>query len=612
MGRTPGTEPVLAAAAAWRDRCFLADGSIFTDQALWTRAHLAELTAHFVEKPDTGDRTFIEKLNDQLAPASPGARQLAAEMLWALLLFPSNVTRERKVAIVTEIWGWSGSLLPPTHPALAGMGDGIGSGGQAFNTYRPLELQFFIQLMEDWKALPEEERAAQAADPWALAHWMDTVEGADKRQFRHMLLHLLFPEQFERMSSTGHKTLVDAAFAERLDAATLGPEEVGTTLIARDRRLLRIRRVLEAERPGVAVDFYEGDLYDRWKPEPAPAAPKPPKSGAAGKEPAQPPAPEPPGGDGEPPHAGPPGFDAILEIIQSIGLRVSARTLRRYHLALESRGFVILSGVSGTGKTWLAEAYGQAANARVLVVPVAPNWTANEDLLGFADPLGGPYRDTPFSRFLREAAAEYAEARRAGRVPRAYHLVLDEMNLARVEYYFATFLSAMEQRMRVGEARIALGPKDLVSLPSSLKFIGTVNVDETTHGFADKVYDRAQVIEVGFAREDLEAHLGGAPYKADLLAVWDAVHPVAPFAFRVLDDAGRYVMSAGPLGVDLEELLDEVILQKILPKVRGTDPRVGDVLEQLASLAAGRYPLSHAKATAMRAAFQQHGVASYF
>jgi hypothetical protein len=316
--------------------------------------------------------------------------------------------------------------------------------------------------------------------------------------------------------------------------------------------------------------------------------------------------------DGETEDAGPPDLAAVLETLQRMGLRVSARTLRRYHLALDSRGFVILSGVSGTGKTWLAEAYGQAVGARVLVVPVAPNWTTNEDLLGFADPINGTYRDTAFSRFLRDAAAENAEARRAGRAPRAYHLVLDEMNLARVEYYFATFLSAMELRMRDGEARIVLGPKDVVALPPTLKFVGTVNIDETTHGFADKVYDRAQVIEIGFAREDLESHLGGAPYKTDLLAVWDAVNTVAPFAFRVLDDAGRYIAGAGPLGVAWEELLDEVILQKVLPKIRGTDPRVGDALGELAVLTADRFPLSHAKVAAMRVTFEQHGVASFF
>ena len=102
---------------------------------------------------------------------------------------------------------------------------------------------------------------------------------------------------------------------------------------------------------------------------------------------------------------------------------------------------------------------------------MAPNWTTNEDLLGFADPISGVYRDTVFSRFLRAAAAEHAESRRAGRQAREHHLVLDEMNLARVEYYFATFLSGMELRMRAGEARIELGPNDAVLLPPNLKFI---------------------------------------------------------------------------------------------------------------------------------------------
>src|SRR5207248_274214 len=149
-------------------------------------------------------------------------------------------------------------------------------------------------------------------------------------------------------------------------------------------------------------------------------------------------------------------------------------TFRRYHLSLNSRrGFVILAGVSGTGKTWLAEAYARAVGGRLLVVPVAPNWTTNEDLLGYRNPLDQQYYDTDFSQFLREAAAAY-ETR--GPSARPYHLILDEMNLARVEYYFAKFLSAMEQRARSSEARIELAPDVTVALPPNLYVIGTVNV----------------------------------------------------------------------------------------------------------------------------------------
>ena len=308
-----------------------------------------------------------------------------------------------------------------------------------------------------------------------------------------------------------------------------------------------------------------------------------------------------------------PYFEEISSAIFAQGMRIEERELRRYHLALKSRGFVILSGVSGTGKTWLTEAYARAVGAECLVVPVAPNWTTNEDLLGYFNPLDVEYHDTLFSRFLRSAAVEYERARAEKRGPKPYHLVLDEMNLARVEYYFAKFLSALEARSRYGTATIELGPQEDVLLPPNLCFAGTVNVDETTHGFADKVYDRAQLIELQLRREALSEHLGDAPYRETLMGVWDVVHDVAPFAFRVLGDIQAYVMlAAEELGVPWQDALDEQLLQKVLPKLKGADLRVGEALEKLVALTAEELPLSNAKATKMLEEFRLHGFTSFF
>lgn len=76
MARFPEAEPILKAAETWRDRCLLADGSVFTDERLWTRPHLDDLNRHFVQNLDYGDEGFFTKLEKQLAPASPGAKKL--------------------------------------------------------------------------------------------------------------------------------------------------------------------------------------------------------------------------------------------------------------------------------------------------------------------------------------------------------------------------------------------------------------------------------------------------------------------------------------------------------------------------------------------------------
>ena len=178
-----------------------------------------------------------------------------------------------------------------------------------------------------------------------------------------------------------------------------------------------------------------------------------------------------------------PAFTEIAQAIRTEGMSITDRSLRRYHLSLQTRGFVVLCGVSGSGKTWLAEAYARAVGAEHSLVAVAPNWTTNEDLLGYVNPISGEYQDTTFSLFLRAAAAEFQSATQEDRDPQPYHVVLDEMNLARVEYYFAKFLSAMEVRARHTTATIELAPADELLLTPNLFFVGTVNVDETTHGF---------------------------------------------------------------------------------------------------------------------------------
>lgn len=307
-----------------------------------------------------------------------------------------------------------------------------------------------------------------------------------------------------------------------------------------------------------------------------------------------------------------PPFDELRASLRALGLRLDDQTLRRYHVSLKTRGFVVLSGLSGSGKSWLAEAYATAVSARSLLVPVAPNWTTNEDLLGYVDPLSAEYRHTPFSHFLTEAAAEYENAIRQERTARPYHVVLDEMNLARVEYYFARFLSTMETRARNGTAALELAPNHEVLLAANLKFIGTVNVDETTHGFADKVYDRAQLIEMRVPREGVVDHLAGKPYQALLLAVWDAMRDVAPFAYRVLDEVAAYHAEASKMEVAWETAIDEQLLQKVLPKVRGMDPRIRTALESFIEVTQPHCPLSREKAQAMLNAFTSHGFVSYF
>src|ERR1035437_3975187 len=110
-------KPILAAAAEWADKCLQHDDSILSDdQRLWTTEHLDELDQLFVQNLEEGERTFLEKLEDQIRPGSPESRRLMAEALWILMLFQSNIKAETKRTNVQTVWAWSGTELDSHHP----------------------------------------------------------------------------------------------------------------------------------------------------------------------------------------------------------------------------------------------------------------------------------------------------------------------------------------------------------------------------------------------------------------------------------------------------------------------------------------------------------------
>jgi hypothetical protein len=162
------------------------------------------------------------------------------------------------------------------------------------------------------------------------------------------------------------------------------------------------------------------------------------------------------------------------------------------------------------------------------------------------------------------------------------------------------------------DVMVELSATERVPLPRNLFAVGTVNVDETTHGFADKVYDRAQVIELPIAEDDLAEHIGNVAHAPLLMAVWRAVAGVAPFAYRVADEVDRYVSEAEEAGVAWEEALDHQVLQKVLPKLARADDRVGAALVSLQEVCEGALPMSAEKAAAMHRHLEDHGFASYF
>jgi 5-methylcytosine-specific restriction protein B len=249
------TSRIYEAADAFRNNCLLRDGSLLFEQAsLWRPELLESIHKAFVATPDEGDRSFIDKFRDQIKPAGTDVIRLAAELLAVYFLFPSNVGGFRKRQVVNEVLGWAGDNLPENHLVSVAFEHGIGSGGQGYNTRRPFEIAFLIEFAKAWKALPTEQQQAAANDPWKFQELIDGTEDAESKQLRHMLLHLLFPDSFERIASGNHKRRVIAAFTG------LVQDEHEDE----DRQLLAIRQGLEDLMPGKTLDFYWSPLEAAW------------------------------------------------------------------------------------------------------------------------------------------------------------------------------------------------------------------------------------------------------------------------------------------------------------------------------------------------------------
>jgi 5-methylcytosine-specific restriction protein B len=248
-------DTIYQAVGAFRTNCLLSDGSLLFDGAsIWRPDVLDRLHKAFVATPDEGDRSFIDKFKDQVGTAGQDVVRLAAEILCVYFLFPSNVGGARKRQVVNEVLGWANDSLPTAHPVSVAFANGIGSGGQGYNTRRPFEIAFLIDFVIAWKKLPQERQALLAADPWLFQELIDSIEDAESKQLRHMLLHLLFPDDFERIASGNHKRRVIQAFSGL----------VAPALENEDRAILAIRRELEKLLPNQELDFYWSPLVEAW------------------------------------------------------------------------------------------------------------------------------------------------------------------------------------------------------------------------------------------------------------------------------------------------------------------------------------------------------------
>ena len=317
---------------------------------------------------------------------------------------------------------------------------------------------------------------------------------------------------------------------------------------------------------------------------------------------------------------------------EASGLIFSEQLIQRFIASLCTKPFVICSGLSGSGKTKLAQAFAQwicykektnEKNEQYCIIPVGADWTNREPLLGYPNALQANKYVTPengaLDLMIRAKKNYEIYEKDNSKIPKPYFLILDEMNLSHVERYFADFLSTMESGetmpFHTFKAEKNNIPKHM-KLPKNLFIIGTVNIDETTYMFSPKVLDRANTIEFRLTEKDLEDFINSSiNLEMDLLIgkgldmgeIFVKMALLQPdknlkksemdlrnffielkksgteFGYRTANEIGRLMFMLEALGEEGNNLLDIAVMQKLLPKLHGSRSKMSKVLPVLAA-----------------------------
>ncbi|GAB6137960.1 McrB family protein [Halanaerobaculum tunisiense] len=317
--------------------------------------------------------------------------------------------------------------------------------------------------------------------------------------------------------------------------------------------------------------------------------------------------------------------ERIEEYIAGQGFTYPEGLIENFYLSLKTKPFVLLAGISGTGKTKLVELFAKAIGVtgdQFKIIPVKPDWSDSSDLLGY-NSIKGQFNPGPMIEIIQKAMVDQDNI---------YFICLDEMNLARVEYYFSDLLSVMETREQVnGEIKSnqLLTAEDFTNeedkekyaglyLPENLYFVGTVNMDETTHPFSKKVLDRANTIE--FSQVNLDSfdlnlvaqepltNVRNSFLKAEYLTLKDCAKEEQEFieqviaklteindilkennlhiGYRVRDEICFYMLYARREELlTFESAFDLQLMQKILPRIQGSSVLIKEILVELFEVA---------------------------
>ncbi|WP_278960494.1 McrB family protein [Lactobacillus apis] len=299
-------------------------------------------------------------------------------------------------------------------------------------------------------------------------------------------------------------------------------------------------------------------------------------------------------------------FDNVVKSEQ-YNLRFNIEDLVNFHTSVKTNLLTILSGISGSGKSKIVSAYAEALginNERQFkIIPVRPFWQDDSDLLGYVDTMSSNYHpaDSGLIDLLIDAEKHKDDL---------YIVLLDEMNLAKIEHYFSQFLSILELDAKCRKLRLydsSLEPrlynsyqyKPEISIGDNVRFVGTMNVDESTFQMSNKLLDRANVITLdiqNFTKSDdssqklnlndlsikkttVEQYKLGINHEKlsdrklnffwELHKLLNEAIPDVGIGWRTLNSIERFINNV-PTVNSTFDAIDYQLAQRILPRLRGT------------------------------------------